>query len=250
MGPALPYSRRISYRSGSARSAAKPSGSESVGQHRRLSNMAGMIGLPNQEIGDVGARYQAVAPALGVFQNPIAAGMGAVGQNDRPDDGPVKLAFLDQAFLDRFVVVGAPQQEPKGNARKAVHAFAAAPSAKSGHGDQACDFCLLHRCHKAMRSLRKETNRTRYQGRPQGKAQGLDDGVDPLQRRLKIIGIKRIALTLFQTRSVQIDPVRRACEGPYAVTGRQSPFHGLAPDPAAGPYNQQMGHALRVPAKR
>jgi hypothetical protein len=86
----------------------------SVDQNRRSMNVRPIPNLPNEKIGHVRARNDAVLPLRRLDKNAVAAGPRATRQNSRPGDRPIKLALLDQILLQSLIVIGAAEGDLEG----------------------------------------------------------------------------------------------------------------------------------------
>jgi len=85
----------------------------SVGQDRGLSEIGIIFDLFDQKICNIGSRYKAVSPTLGILKDLIAPGASTVCQNARTHDNPVEAAPSNNEFLSIFVVVSATEEKTK-----------------------------------------------------------------------------------------------------------------------------------------
>ena len=91
--------------------------------------------LSNEELGDIRARNDSVAPLRCLGKNLVLTGPGATGQNSRPRDRPIKFTFLDQLLLQTLIVISAAEDDLERQTLQAADARAAIASSKTGHTD-------------------------------------------------------------------------------------------------------------------
>src|SRR5262245_58990919 len=208
-----------------------------------FANDATLESFANEKLGHVPPTYRARSPVFGIDERACLPGGGAVRQEPRADNSPIKTTRLDHLLLHVLIVVDALQCERKDDR---IVEEAAMPSAvaspKAGHGEKAFDVQGTHGIDENARRLRKERRAAEQGLRTLRRTERVDYRIDASHSARYGGRIERISLNLLELWLIDGDTRCRACKSTNAMAIAKRTFHRLQPDASARADDQQHRH--------